>query len=789
MDDLSSTLIAGWKLRPPELPGKVGEFPTTARLAEALGRVPYVSVVAPAGSGKSTALAAWSAAPGRRRPLWVRLDRQDDDPRVLAAAFRASIRLTFDHSPARIDRLLSSTQPEPHQLGTALALDLDELDGAVVILDDIHHLQDLSSLRLVECLIDDLGPSSRIITAGRVEPPFNLAQRRVRRTVIELGASDLCLTRAQVAGILADVDVHDDILTDLILEHSGGWAAAAVLLAANATSATPPGPETAIPPLAGDLDIDAFLRTEVLDPMDPTLREFVLRTSLLASLDPSACAALTGAENAAALLTQVRRHGLAEVVAPPGGSTTGQELRYQDRIAAFLRNELAARCTPEQRAELHRRAAAASPPMHAIELLLDIGDVEAAGTMVAEVGRQMLDSPGTSVPRSWLAAFDEDQLASQPWPAVLAGLAAVEDGDVATALRQLAPAVATMRDSDDLPGFARGAYGLAEAHLAWGQVDQAAELIDELLSLDTTPDERTKALVGRLWLDYFGADWEAVESGLDEAFSLAFSSCSEAGRSAVALGLGTEFLFAPRGAAWLSDRAAELARRIDRDIMAITNLELIGAAAHLVAGRIEQAQAVSVSLDERALELGSLNWLAMAADRVRLGVALAAGDHRNVTTIVDGARRLLGESDRHHQERAMYAYATARSGPDDGRIDRVRTARILLGDVSGVDRPDTTVTAGVLDALLCREEGDLEGAEAALTAVDDLHQQVRFCLLTGLPELELAAVRLESGRHTEAVETARPMLARLSLIDGVGLPRDGRAGCAPSCPRGVQRRS
>lgn len=117
----------------------------------------------------------------------------------------------------------------------------------------------------------------------------------------------------------------------------------------------------------------------------------------------------------------------------------------------------------------------------------------------------------------------------------------------------------------------------------------------------------------------------------------------------------------------------------------------------------------------------------------------------------------------------MYAYALARSGSPDVRVDRVRAARVLLGEVSAEDRPDTAVTAAVVDAVICRDAGDLAGAEASLVAAGVRHRHVRFCLLTGLVDLELAAIRLASGRAADAIETARPTLAQLAGLDGVGL--------------------
>ncbi len=766
-------LIPGWKLRPPGLTGSIGEIPVATRLGAALARTPYVSVVAPAGFGKSTALAAWSADERSRRPIWVRLEPRDDDPHVLAALIAASIGRSYGAVPARTERLLASSAAcSADQLVAALCLDIEDLDGVVVVLDDLHHLRTTSALDVVERLIDDVGPSCRIITAGREEPPFGMVQRRARRRVVEFGVADLRLDRDQVAGLLAERGVRDGPMTDEILRRSGGWAAAAVLLAAHSTPSAAPGEHRPVVSLLGTDDVATFLRVEVLDRMAPELRDFVLETSILAWLDVDTCAVTTGSDQAVALLDQVRRHGLTERVGAAPTAQSGEILRYHDCFAELLRAELRARRTPMQRLTLHRRAAAVSPPMRAIELLLAVDDLDGAA---AAVGRVLVDTPGERIPPSWLAPLGADRIGARPWLATAAGLGAVESGDMVMAMAFLGPAVASMRAAAERAGFVLGAYGLAEANLALGRVDAAATLLDELLGWDTTPDERAKVLMAKVWLDYLRGDWAEVESALDEAVTSALTSCREYGRTAVALGLGTELFFAPRGVAWLADRVAELARRPGEDVMAVTNLVLMGAAADLVRGRIDRAQAAVVSLDERALEIGNLNWLAMAADRVGLGVALALEDTSTVDAIVDEARTRLGASDRHHQERAMYAYALARSGPPAGRHERVRAARVPLGAVSAVDRPDTAVTAAVLDSLHHRHEGDLEAAEAALVAVGDLHHRARFCLLTGLVDLELAAIRLASGRVRAAIETARPTLRQLAAWEGIGLlSMDGR---------------
>ena len=195
----------------------------------------------------------------------------------------------------RLEQLLSSASAiEVRQIATAIALDLDELDDVVLVLDDLHHLRSAASLRLVESLLDDLGPSSRLVIASRVEPPFGLNQRRVRRQVVELTAGDLRLDRAQVEALLADVGDNDQALAEEILNRSAGWAAAAVLIVANAQAGVDTGTGTisGASLQASEHDIDAFFRAEILDQLDPELRRFVLETALLDTLDVASCEAV-----------------------------------------------------------------------------------------------------------------------------------------------------------------------------------------------------------------------------------------------------------------------------------------------------------------------------------------------------------------------------------------------------------------------------------------------------------------------------------------------------------------
>lgn len=751
-------------------PARVDVSPPAARLVEAaLGEAPFVILDAPAGYGKSTALAVWATSTTSWNPIWVRLDAHDNDAVTLACAISTAIEAATGAPSLRTETLLAgSITAEPRQLATALANDLDDIGKVTLVLDDLHHLTSRDALELLEELLDGLGATTRIAAASRVEPPLGLTRRRVRRDVVEIGVPELLLDQRQIESMLTAAGIRDPRFAESILERSGGWPAAAVLLVGRAGVDAAPQ-ESGTGRVDGEFAIDEFLRTEVFADLDPHLQRFVLATSLLRDFDLEACKAVLDTADVRDLFAEIRRRGLIEW--GPGDHGGALVARYHDRIAEFLRRELAATTAPAELVELHRRAASVSSRPHAIDLLLAVGEVEAAATLVADAGRAMLDTPGARVPRTWLASFDEPARAANPWLRLLTGTAALEDGDIARGVERLDGLLEEMQGRGDRIGALRAGYARAEAHLVWGEVGAAAALTDSLELLTTTADERVQVLCLRLWLEYFRVDWDAVAAALEEAFASAIGQCHDLGRSAIALGLGTEFLFAPTGPVWLSDRCAELSHRIENDAMARTSLELIRAAANIVSGDVNDAEALVAGVDERAIELGGLNWLGLAADRVRLALALAVGDHATVDLLVDAARRVLSDSDRHQQERAMYAYALARSGWSLGRPERVRAGQLLIGDVASNDRPDTVVTDAVIAAMVHRNEGDVETAQSRLASVRDLQHAIRFCFMTGLPDLELAAILLELGETGSAIETARPTLLSLSALGAWGVLR------------------
>ena len=208
---LAASVLATKLHVPRAQPGFVPRPRLTARLDEGLAR--GVSLVcAPAGSGKSSLVAAWARA-AAVPVAWLSLDPGDNDParfwrHVVAALDLASPGLTGPTSA-----LLSvSTPPPPAELVAALLNELAGRDGEVVLVLDDYHVIDSPELHgSLVFLLDHLPAGLRVVLVSRSDPPLPLARLRAKGQLAEVRPADLRFTVPEAAALLlSDVEPGGD---------------------------------------------------------------------------------------------------------------------------------------------------------------------------------------------------------------------------------------------------------------------------------------------------------------------------------------------------------------------------------------------------------------------------------------------------------------------------------------------------------------------------------------------------------------------------------------------------
>ena len=197
--DVPFDLVEAKLAAPFARPGTVAKAEVIARLCAST--LPFVSVVAPVGYGKTTLLARWAEA-DERAFAWVALDGRDDDALVFLRYIAAAIHGVEPVSPEVFEALSgpggSSWPKRVPRLGSALGALERPL---VLVLDDLHAVANRSCLDVLAELVGYVPAGSQIAVASREEPGMPLARWRAHGLVHEVGVRDLRLDERE-AGLL-----------------------------------------------------------------------------------------------------------------------------------------------------------------------------------------------------------------------------------------------------------------------------------------------------------------------------------------------------------------------------------------------------------------------------------------------------------------------------------------------------------------------------------------------------------------------------------------------------------
>jgi LuxR family maltose regulon positive regulatory protein len=241
-------------------------------------------VCAPAGIGKTIALAGWLRE-ARRPWVWVSLDEFDSDLVSFTSVLVSALGTVVPHAGRQALALAAQTEsPPPSQLSALLADDLAGVeDGLVIVLDDVHLIQESSIHALLSLLVRRLPSTVQLVIASREEPPLRLALLRGRRELAEIHADDLRFDRAEATAFVRGMSgaPPDYRLVADAVDRSEGWAVGLRLLTlvSSPSESSQTGPT---PPAARERQfVDAYLLEEVLSRQTPELRRFLTQISVL----------------------------------------------------------------------------------------------------------------------------------------------------------------------------------------------------------------------------------------------------------------------------------------------------------------------------------------------------------------------------------------------------------------------------------------------------------------------------------------------------------------------------
>ena len=423
------------KLRRPSVrPGTVRRSPLIEVLARGDLR-PVASVVAPAGYGKTTLLAQWAERSGQAF-AWVSLDERDNDPKVLLSYVAAALDAVEPVGERVFGALASPGGSVPGPVVSALGFAFSSMTLPVVlVLDDVHVLDDHECWAALSVLADHVPPGSRLVLSGRDAPVLALARLRAAGRMLELGPRDLALTHEEASSLLrnASVSVGEGDVAELH-RRTEGWPAGLYLAALGLREG---GPVTSAADSfgGGDRLVSEYIQSEVLARLSSRQRVFLTRTAVLERLCGPLCEAVLDAPGAAAILAPLARSNLLLVPLDRHGEWYRYHHLFRDMLLAELR-----RREPELIPVLRRRAAGWCArndlPEEAMEYTIAAGDVDMAAALVGKLGVRAYRQGKTAAVQRWLRWLeDRGETEGHPMVAVLAGLLSTATGRAAEAER------------------------------------------------------------------------------------------------------------------------------------------------------------------------------------------------------------------------------------------------------------------------------------------------------------------------------------------------------------------
>ncbi len=597
-----------------------------------------VLVAGSVGTGKTTLLADWSGELARRGDLvgWTSLDREDNDPQVMGETLLGAVQAAVGpHVPA----ILEDTVPS--RVGHAFVARLIGFTGDApadtwLVLDDLHLVRDRRCVELVELLVRWAPAHLHVVIGTRADPGLHLSRLRLEERLVEVREQELRFSIDDTRELLSR---HDVALDDEQVRHlqalTEGWAAGVALAAVS---------------LARGRDADAFLREfarshramsgylveEVLASFDESTRDFLVSTSVLEDLTPDLAEAVTGRDDAGALLESLSADNAMVTVDRVGTPT----YRYHVLLRSYLGAMLEARSLRGAR-EVHARAAqwyaAHDVPGQALRHAEAAGDLDLMSDVIQHHALHLLlDGRAADVDAAVRTVDDGD-----PVMTAVAALASLDLADPEAARVQLA-SLATQ------PG----------TWLSGGSGDDST--IDDSDDAAALPLERLLA-VGLRWLSFAGHDSgrrpqagasaagsgghptgdERVADGLAAERSSTFRTWSVARPARAADALSAEDVSTSSSA---SEGVPEQTRQVGSAPHAQADLtlldELTSGEVLLGAGRFDEARAAYDAALGTARESGH----ALSALQAMVGLASVAAGQEEIVQMSAWSERVIAES-------------------------------------------------------------------------------------------------------------------------------------------------
>lgn len=441
------------------------------------------------GAGK-TALIASYLDHRKRCHVWLRLDREDSDPKLFVAHLRDTVERCCPVRSHGAQPL--HLAPGPSSEGRALRelFHLTPSDLALV-LDDYHNLEQDSPVHAeLAKLASELHGGASVIAVSRDQMPSQFARLLLNRQCSVVHPGLLALTREESIELSRLLGVGDQAAVEAAYCVSEGWVAGFLLLLAQ-DGALPAAQRSAV-------QLVDYFRSEVLDRIAPAARTSLLRTAFLTEIWEGNVEPLAPRQFLEMLDDLHRRH-LFTCRSP----TSHPGFRYHTLFRECLQELARRECSESELKEVVSWSASAlEHDGHldaAMQLLAKAGGVKALVRLLGNMSPFALGEVQRQRMMQWIPRVPRPDPESAPW-LLYWGAALTMAENPGAARVDLGEAYVRFRACGDSLGQVLAAAAVIDSHLfEWSslhEVERWVRVVDALLpQVVAFPDASTEAIV------------------------------------------------------------------------------------------------------------------------------------------------------------------------------------------------------------------------------------------------------------------------------------------------------
>ena len=251
-----------------------------------------ISLVAPAGYGKTTLLAQWAES-WEPRVASTSAHRRYNDPAVLLGHVVAALE-RVESFPSPLPRALASSSPAITVVPVLVSAVRSLGQSIALVLDDAEAIAGTASIDTITELALAFPAGSRFAIASRVTTSLPAARFGAQGGLLELGADDLAMSEGEAAAVIMGAGWRPrSTVVEALARRTEGWAAG-LYLAALAMPAGSPRAVAGFAIAGDDRFVGDYLRSELLDRASDAEVSFLCRTSVLDRLCGGLCDAVLG---------------------------------------------------------------------------------------------------------------------------------------------------------------------------------------------------------------------------------------------------------------------------------------------------------------------------------------------------------------------------------------------------------------------------------------------------------------------------------------------------------------